>query len=76
MYSEYNVGTSNNDVIINSIEINAIVKLLASKGLIDANEYKSVLINVGEKLLDEAESKGMLDKRMKHLLVQKLYMNS
>lgn len=73
MYSGTSLRESSNDVLINSIEINAILKLLAAKGLIDASEYKRILINVGEEILSEAESKGMLDKRMKHLLVQKLY---
>lgn len=70
-----NVLSNCNNPLMNTIEINAILNLLKSKGLIDIDEYKQTLVQVSDDLLHDAERKGLIDKRVRHEIICSIYNN-
>ena len=70
-----NALNSCNNPLMNTIEINAILNLLKSKGLIDTDEYRQTLVQVSDDLLQDAERKGLIDKRVRHEIICSIYNN-
>ena len=62
--------------LMNTIEINAILNILLSKGLINQKEYEETLLKVSNALLTDAENKGIIDRRVHHEILSSIYNNS
>jgi len=66
-------SSSKNNPLINTIELNALLSLLEDKGLINKQEYMNTVINVSSSLLEEAEKKGYVDKRLRSEIISSIY---
>jgi len=66
-------SSSKNNPLINTIELNALLSLLEDKGIINKQEYMNTVINVSSSLLEEAENKGYVDKRLRSEIISSIY---